>query len=94
MFEINNIKEVINNLTNTYLTKSIVTDIIDLAINKAITKRQGNEIITKAIVHQKFITDDFIGILQCDLYLNHKYMHIQYANIKLILTESEYKKDN
>lgn len=93
MLEISNIKEVINILTNKYLTKSLVTDILDLAINKAFTIRQGNEILTKVNIRKNFESSDFKGILQCNLYFNHKYMYIQYANIKLIFNETEYKKN-
>ena len=99
MTNVVNMKEVITAIKNEYITKNVATDIVDLAVNKAISKRQGTEPITKVIVRQKMfledfngILEDFNGIIQCELVLNHNTMCIMYANLKLIKSEAEYRK--
>lgn len=92
MTDVVNMKEVITAIKNEYFTKNVVTDIVDLAVNKAISRRQGTEPITKVIVRQKMFLEDFNGIIQCELVLNHNTMCIMYANLKLIKSEAEYRK--
>ena len=99
MTDVANMKEVITAIKNEYITKNVATDIVDLAVNKAISKRQGTEPITKVIVRQKMfledfngILEDFNGIIQCELVFNHNTMCIMYANLKLIKSEVEYRK--
>lgn len=87
MFDVVNMKEVIDEFS-TIIPKSAATDIVDLAVNKAISKRQGNEIVTKVTVKQTCID----SLVQCDLCLNHKTMYITYANLKIIFKEVTYRK--
>ena len=87
MLDVVNTKEVIDEFS-TIIPKSAATDIVDLAVNKAISKRQGNEIVTKVTVKRPCID----SLVQCDLYLNHKTMCITYANIKIIFKEVTYRK--
>lgn len=87
MLDVVNMKEVIDEIS-AIIPKSAATDIVDLAVNKAISKRQGNEIVTKVTIKQPCID----SLVQCDLCLNHKTMYITYANIKIIFKEVTYRK--
>lgn len=87
MFDIINTKEVIDEFS-AIIPKSEAINIVDLAVNKAISNRQGNEIVTKVTVKRPCID----SLVQCDLYLNHKTMCITYANIKIIFKEVTYRK--
>lgn len=87
MLDVVNMKEVVDEFS-TIIPKSASTDIVDLAVNKAISKRQGNEIVTKVTIKQPCID----SLVQCDLCLNHKTMYITYANLKIIFKEVTYRK--
>ena len=87
MLDVVNMKEVVDEFS-TIIPKSAATDIVDLAVNKAISKRQGNEIVTKVTIKQPCID----SLVQCDLCLNHKTMYITYANLKIIIKEVTYRK--
>lgn len=87
MFDVINTKEVIDEFS-AIISKSEAVNIVDLAVNKAISNRQGNEIVTKVTIKQLCID----SLVQCDLCLNHKTMCITYANIKIIFKEVTYRK--
>ncbi len=93
MYDIVNIKDVIKKFNEIFKTvsKPIIINIVDLAVNKAISNRQNHEITSKGIIKQPFANGYFSGKIQCELYLNHKTMRITYANIKFIMQEAEFK---
>lgn len=93
MFYIVNIKDVIENFNEIFKTvsKPVIINIINLAIDKAISNRQNYETVSKGIIKQLFVNGHFSGKIQCELYINHKTMRITYANIKFIMQEAEFK---